>query len=315
MKRYIVILILSFIFSSLFATERQLPADSLATLGSSYYKAQRYMDALDVLGKAMNEADKAGNERAYLSALMTIGNIYTFFDNYDQALHYYITCLEKAEAIKDNISIAKIKNNMLMCYAMLGKYQEAEACYKSIANIDIGDENINHFYKYLNQALLAKARKDYKEALSFHTQAMKYAQSHNMDGLYIAAEMGQIGTAHEESGNVKDAEKWYLRCFAFSEKGRYIDPLTTSCERLADIYRKQGKDQLFVKYSKLYDKYSDSLFKQKEFYTKRSLVNIYESKIKDRHITNLKDKNQALIWIIVTIGILMVALIVLLVYI
>lgn len=315
MKRYIVILILSFIFSSLFATGRQLPADSLATLGSSYYKAQRYMDALDVLGKAMNEADKAGNERAYLSALMTIGNIYTFFDNYDQALHYYITCLEKAEAIKDNISIAKIKNNMLMCYAMLGKYKEAEACYKSIANLDIGDENINHFYKYLNQALLAKARKDYNGALSFHTQAMKYAQNHNMDGLYIAAEMGQIGTAHEESGNVKEAEKWYLRCFDFSEKGRYIDPLTTSCERLADIYRKQGKDQLFVKYSKLYDKYSDSLFKQKEFYTKRSLVNIYESKIKDRHITNLKDKNQALIWIIVTIGILMVALIVLLVYI
>ena len=53
MKRYIVILTLSFIFSSLFATEHQLQADSLVSLGSSYYKAQRYMDALDVLGKAV----------------------------------------------------------------------------------------------------------------------------------------------------------------------------------------------------------------------------------------------------------------------
>lgn len=315
MKRYIVILILSFIFSSLFATGRQFPADSLASLGSSYYKAQRYMDALDVLGKAMNEADKAGNEHAYLSALMTIGNIYIIFDDYEQALHYYKTCLEKAETTKDYASIAKLKNNMLMCYAMLGKYKEAEAYYKSISTLNMGNEDINHFYNYLNQALLSKAKKYYKGAIFFHTQAMKYAQSHNMNGLYVAAEMGQIGTAYEENGDIKSAEKWYLECFDFSKKGNYVGPLTSSCERLADIYRQQGKDKLFVKYNKLYAQYSDSLFKQKEFNSKRSLVNIYESKVKDRHLTILQDKNQALIWIIVTIGILMVALIVLLVYI
>lgn len=315
MKRYIVILILSFIFSSLFATERKLPADSLASLGSYYYKTQRYIDALDVLGKAMNEADKTGNEQAYLASLMTIGNIYTIFDDYEQALHYYKTSLEKAEAAGDKASTAKLKNNMLMCYAMLGKYKEAEACYKSIATLDMGNEDINHFYNYLNQALLSKAKKYYKGAIFFHTQAMKYAQSHNMDGLYVAAEMGQIGTAYEESGDMKEAEKWYLECFDFSEKGKYVGPLTSSCERLADIYRQQGKDKLFVKYNKLYAKYSDSLFKQKEFNSKRSLVNIYENRVKDRHLTILQNKNNMLIGVIATIVVLMGALIVLLVYI
>ena len=142
MKRYIVILTLSFIFSSLFATEHQLQADSLVSLGSSYYKAQRYMDALDVLGKAINEADKAGNESAYLSAIMKIGNIYTIFDDYEQALHYYKTSLEKAEKSGDKVSTIKLKNNMLMCYAMLGKHKEAEACYKSIATLDMGNKEI-----------------------------------------------------------------------------------------------------------------------------------------------------------------------------
>ena len=312
MKRYIVILTLSFIFSSLFATEHQLQADSLVSLGSSYYKAQRYMDALDVLGKAINEADKAGNESAYLSAIMKIGNIYTIFDDYEQALHYYKTSLEKAEKSGDKVSTIKLKNNMLMCYAMLGKHKEAEACYKSIATLDMGNKEINNFYNYLNQALLSTAKKYYKGAIFFHTKAMKYAQSHNMDGHYVAAEMGQIGTAYEGSGNMKEAEKWYLECFKFSERGKYVGPLISSCERLVNIYRKQGKDQLFVKYNKLYAKYSDSLFKQKDFNSKRSLINLYENRVKDRHLNILQNKNNTLIGVIVTIAILMTILIVLL---
>lgn len=315
MKRYIVILTLSFIFSSLFATEHQLQADSLVSLGSSYYKAQRYMDALDVLGKAINEADKAGNESAYLSAIMKIGNIYTIFDDYEQALHYYKTSLEKAEKSGDKVSTIKLKNNMLMCYAMLGKHKEAEACYKSIATLDMGNKEINNFYNYLNQALLSTAKKYYKGAIFFHTKAMKYAQSHNMDGHYVAAEMGQIGTAYEGSGNMKEAEKWYLECFKFSERGKYVGPLISSCERLVNIYRKQGKDQLFVKYNKLYAKYSDSLFKQKDFNSKRSLINLYENRVKDRHLNILQNKNNTLIGVIVTIAILMTILIVLLIYI
>lgn len=315
MRRYFVILVLIQIFAPLLAKEREMPADSLSKLGTYYYKDQRYVDALDVLGKAMDEADRDGNDRAYLASLMTIGNIYTIFDDYEQALHCYLTSLDKAQKLGSKYDVAKLKNNMLLCYAMLGRYKEAESCYRSIATLDMGDENTNRFYNYLNQALLSKARKYYKGAIYFHTQALRYAQSHGMNGLYVAAEMGQIGTAYEESGDEKEAVRWYLDCLEYSKKGRYAGPLTTSCERLADIYRRQGRDDLFVKYNKLYAKYSDSLFRQKEFNNKRSLVNAYESRMKDRHLNTLQDKNKTLLWVIATIATLMAALVLLLIYI
>lgn len=315
MKRYFVILILSLLFTSLFAKNNQMPADSLVKLGSYYYKEQRYIDALDVLGKAMDEADQDGNEQAYLASLMTIGNIYTIFDDYEQALHCYVGALEKAQRLGRNADVAKLKNNMLLCYAMLGRYKEAEQCYRSIATLDMGNENTNRFYNYLNQALLSKARKYYKGAIYFHTQALRYAQSHGMDGMYVAAEMGQIGTAYEDSGDEKEAIRWYLDCLEYSEKGKFVGPLTTSCERLADIYRRQGRDDLFVKYNNLYAKYSDSLFQQKEFNSKRSLVSAYESRVKDRHLSTLQDRNERLLWVIATIATLMAVLIVLLIYI
>lgn len=315
MKRYFVILTLLLLFTSLFANNAPMPADSLVKLGSYYYKEQRYIDALDVLGKAMDKADQDGNEQAYLASLMTIGNIYTIFDDYEQALHCYTGALEKARKLGNKPDVAKLKNNMLLCYAMLGRYKEAEQCYKSIATLDMGDEHTNRFYNYLNQALLSKARKYYKGAVYFHTQALRYAQSHGMSGLYVAAEMGQIGTAYEESGDEDEAIRWYLDCLEYSEKGRFVGPLTTSCERLADIYRRQGRNDLFVKYNNLYARYSDSLFQQKEFNNKRSLVNAYESRVKDRHLSTLQDRNEKLLWVIATIATLLALLVVLLIYI
>ena len=315
MKRYLIIVILSLLPSLLSASARHLPVDSLVMLGTDYYRAERYMDALEILGEAMDQADQTGNELAYMRAILTIGNTYTIFDDYDQALHYYELCLRKAAALKNDSIASKVKANMLLCYAMLGKEQEAEACYRSIGTLRMGNVDQNRFYTYVNQAFLAKARKYYKGAIYFHTQAMKYAANHNMNGRYVAAEMGQIGTAYEESGDLKAAEEWYLRCKAYAERGHFVGPLTSACERLAALYRKEGKADLSVRYNKQFVQLSDSFFQQREFNSKRSLISSYEDRLSDRRLSLLKGQNTALLWVVVTIATLLLLLAVLLIYI
>lgn len=315
MKKYICILLLSVLQTCLYAQHSQLSADSLNIIGNDYYRAERYMDALEVLGETMDLAAQTNNDNAYMSSILTIGNIYTIFDDYDQALHYYTLCLNKAESLKDDTLISKAKSNMLLCYAMLGKRSEAEACYRSIGTLRMKDVNQKRFYTYLNQALLAKAQKYYKGAIYFHTQALEYARNHNMNGRYVAAEMGQIGTVYEEIGNVKAAEEWYLKCKEFAEKGHFIGPLTTSFEKLATLYRKEGKDSLSMKYNKLFVQLSDSFFQQREFNSKRSLINKYEERLSDRTISHLKGQTNRLIWIIVAVSTFLLLLVALLIYI
>lgn len=298
-----------------FASRQNLSADSLIVLGTYYYKAERYIDALDVLAQAMDKADQSGNDMAYVSSMMTIGNIYTIFDDYEQALHCYNCCLEKSQSLKADSITTKIRSNMLICYAMLGRKKEAEQCYRAIGTIDMGNNDLNRFYTYLDQALLMKARNYPKGALYFHTQAMNYAMAHDMNGLYVAAEMGQIATMHEDMGDMKSAEEWYLKCKEYAEKGHFLGPLTTACERLAGIYRKQGNDELYAKYNKLYVEYTDSFFRPKDFNNKRSLVSRYETKLKDRQMDRLKDKNTKLVLVIATIATLMLVLVILLIYI
>lgn len=301
--------------TDIFAQRTQLPADSLAQLGTEYYQAERYMDALEVLGETMDMATRTDNDNAYMMAILTIGNIYTIFDDYDQALHYYELCLNKAENLNNDSLVAKAKCNMLLCYAMLGKKKEAEACYRSIGTLSMQNTNQRRFYTYLNQAMLAKAQQYYKGAIYFHTQALEYALNHNMSGRYAAAEMGQIGTTYEEMGNMEAAEEWYLKCKEFAEKGHFVGPLTTACERLAALYRKEGKDNLSMKYNKMYVQLTDSFFQQREFNSKRSLINKYEERLNDRQISLLRGQTTRLIWIVGTISVLLLLLVCLLIYI
>lgn len=289
--------------------------DSLVLLGEYYYHSERYIDAMDVLAKAMDQADQTGNDKAYVESLFVIGNIYTIFDDYEQALHYYIGCLDKVDVMKTDSLSNKIRSNMLICYSMLGKRKEAELCYRAIGTLNMGSEELNRFYTYLNQALLMTARNYPKGAIFFHRHAMDYAMAHGMNGLYVAAEMGQIGKMYEKMGDLDAAEEWYLKCKEYAEKGHYVGPLTTACERLALIYSKQGKDELSAKYNKLYVEYTDSFFRPKDFNNKKSLISRYEAMSKDRQVTRLRNKNTFLVLVIVVIAALMLALVALLVYI
>ena len=125
------LLTLSFIVMAFSASSKPpiAYADSLVHIGQQYYHENRFIDALDVLADAMNRADTEGNDQAYMKALLMIGNTYTIFSDYDQALHYYELCEERALAIKDEAMVNKARNNMLICYVEMGKVKEAEECY------------------------------------------------------------------------------------------------------------------------------------------------------------------------------------------
>ena len=311
------LLTLSFIVMAFSASSKPpiADADSLVHIGQQYYHENRFIDALDVLADAMNRADTEGNDQAYMKALLMIGNTYTIFSDYDQALHYYELCEERALAIKDEAMVNKARNIMLICYVEMGKVKEAEECYKSIGTIYSEDTHFNRFYSYHNQALLAKARKDYKLALFMHRQALQYAQDHDMPAYLIAAQMGQMGTISELLNDNRGALDWYLKCKEYAEDGKHFGPLTTACEKLSALYGKLDNEQLEVYYHRRYVSLTDSFFRENEFNSKRSLIAKYEGQHSKRMISSLTTRNHTLTSVIVIIALLLLALSGLLVYI
>ncbi len=312
------VLALTFLFSllaPLCAMTHSEDADSLVTVARQYYSDYRYMDALDVLAKAVERADATHNEHAFESALLSIGNIHAIFNDYEQALHYYRQCYDRALNSGNRLMHSRAGSNMLMCYCMMGKADEAQQVYEDIGDLDMADIHQTRFYTYLNQGLLARARKDLHAAIYMHTQALNYARNHQMDGHYQASQMGQLGTLEEELGNEEQAISWYRQCEDFSKQGGYMSPLVTAYEKLSNLYRQQHNDTASMRYQRLFVSLTDSLFNEREFNSKRSQIVDYETKHNILEISSLNSRNRTLIVINVLIAALLAALMVLIAYI
>ena len=290
-------------------------ADSLVAEARRFYSEYRYMDALELLAKAVSVAEDTHNEQAYVSALLSIGNIHSIFKDYEQALHYYSQCYDRSEQMGLEVMRSRAGNNMLMCYCMMGDEAEAQRCYKMIGELNLEDSDQSRFYRFLNQGLLARAKKDLHAALFLHTQALEYAQNHEMNGLYAASQMGQIATIEEELGNDEQALKWYLDCESFSKQGGYMSPLVTCYERLAGLYRRQHNDTASMRYQRLYVQLTDSLFSEREFNSKRGQIVDYETRYNIHKISTLTRSNRALVIGISIIGLMLIVLAFLILYI
>ena len=295
------------------AKSRTADADSLVRVGQAYYAEYRFMDALDVLANAVAVADETQDATAYTQALLAIGNIHTLFNDYEQALHYYEICLQHAREKEVPDMVNRALSNMLLCYAEMGMPDEAQRCYQSIGTLDQQDEKICRLYSFINQAQLAKARQDLHAAIYLHHQAMEYAKMHEMNGHYVAAEMGKIGTLEEALGHEEAALDWYQQCRHYSEQGGYMTPLVSAYERLASLYLKQGNDSVSSLYQRLYTQLADSLFLERDYNNKRSLIAAYETRRNHLQISLLSHRNQTLIWVIagiVTLLLIMAALVI-----
>lgn len=313
--RIFILLLFTLLLLPLNAMTHHAEADSLVAEARHYYNEYRYMDALDLLAKAVSVAEDTHNEQAYVSALLSIGNIHSIFKDYEQALHYYSQCYDRSEQIGLEVMRSRAGSNMLMCYCMMGDKAEAQRCYEMIGELNLEDSDKSRFYRFLNQGLLARVKKDLHAALFLHTQALEYAQNHKMDGHYAASQMGQIGTLEEELGNDEQALKWYLDCESFSKQGGYMSPLVTSYERLASLYRRQHNDTASMHYQRLFVQLTDSLFSEREFNSKRGQIVDYETRYNIHKISTLTRNNRALIIGISIIGLMLVVLAFLIIYI
>lgn len=289
-------------------------ADSLASLGQRYNNEYRYMDALDVLTQAVEKAQASGNDEAYLRSMLTIANIHSLFEDQEQAIHFYTQCYERAKNIGNKSFMDNAGFNMFISICTLGDEKRAQEWYEKLGPIQMDDPDKTRFFDYIQQGQLARAKKDYHAAIYYFNEALQYAENHEMGKYYSVPQMGQIGTFEEKLGNDDKAIEWYLRCMEEAKQAGLMAPLTTSYERLTNIYRKLNNDSASMRYQRLLVQISDSLFSEREFKDKRGRLAAYETRTNLNMIDTLNNRNHTLLGVIAFIVLMLLALAALIFY-
>jgi tetratricopeptide (TPR) repeat protein len=128
------------------AKEIQAKSASALARGAEYFKAKSYQKAITEFEKALEEDPKSG------MATFNIGLSYQMSGNMEKAMEYYQKTTELGKG--DGLVMMGLQK------AAEGQDGEAEALYRQALNV----EPLNG-RAHLNLAVIAKGRKDYKEAV------------------------------------------------------------------------------------------------------------------------------------------------------
>jgi CHAT domain-containing protein len=172
-----------------------------------------YKEALQIAKNTLEEVD----EDRYL-LMNDFGMLYFFTEQYQKALPYF----ESIKALIDQKKIPLESNtsllpNLASCYTYLGRYEEAEALYLYIEEVDrafLGESYYPDPVTISRMGDLYAFQGRYEKAKTFHLQAIDLAKKYfSSQDLYLFYCMEQAYLFFEKTKNWEQVQSITLDCF------------------------------------------------------------------------------------------------------
>ncbi|PZO42183.1 MAG: hypothetical protein DCF19_08035 [Pseudanabaena frigida] len=227
---------------------------SLGNLGNAYDSLGKYDKAIDYqlqsLAIAREIKDRLGEEQS----LGNLGNAYSALGKYDKVIEFYLQVLAIAREIKDRSGEGTALGNLGVAYQALGKYDKAIDYQLQRLAIawEIKDRS-GEMIGLNNLAVAHEKLNRYREAMISYQQALTIAREigdRNVEG-YALANLGNVLSIkkcpdlailfYKQSINVREAIRKDIRKLDKDTQKSYLETVSSSYKRLADILIQQDR--------------------------------------------------------------------------
>lgn len=231
------------------------------SMGILYKRVGEYEQALDYVKNALNTYEKISFKTLDSTGIRIcyhqLGDLYThYLDSLELGLKYQLKALRLAEKTQLQVSIAD---------GLAGVGQT----YYKMGNLDLAEEYLLRSYNYRVQ------------------ENMKSGTASNMKFL---------GLIEKENGNFAKAEDYYKRGYRIAQEINYNHIINDINKAFSELYEKQGKFELSLKYLQRYLALKDSILNT-ETTNKVASANLkyeIEKKIRENDLLTQQNKIQQL---------------------
>lgn len=257
-------------------------ANTFNELGNLYYSQRDYERARDYYLKELKIAENLSDTVLITKAHIGIGNTYLNEDNYEMALEQYEYCLMVSTATSDSLGMFHALNGSGYTYYSKGDIESAEIQYKKALEIALllnDPKSIASIYASL--AMVYLERNDFDTAIEYNLASLNLAQEQNAITT-IRYVLHSLYETYKLAGRYKDALDYYEKHTALKDS---IDS--------ENIEAEFARIEL-----------------ESEFEKKEALSELeYESRmIRQKQISNQKEKEQIFIIIAVSGMLILVAI-------
>ncbi len=228
--------------------------NTLGNLGIAYYSLGKYDKAIEFylqrLAIAQEIKDRSGEGRA----LGNLGAAYNSLGKYDKAIEFHLQNLAIAQEIKDRRGEGSVLGNLGVAYDSLAKYDKAiEFHLQSLAISREIKDRLGEGQSLGNLGAAYDSLGKYEKAIEFHLQSLAIAREikdRSGEGISLS-NLGSILSKSKQSTlailfykqavNVTEAIRKDIRKLDKDIQKSYLETVSSSYKRLADILLQQGR--------------------------------------------------------------------------
>ncbi len=258
-------------------------ADTYHFMGLLNTRWSNYDEALEFCQKALAIFRENEAKEPQANVLKDIGNIYFYYGQPADAMHFYEQAMDLFIALKDETGLSMCYNNMGRVLAE--QEQPDKALYYLNLSLDI-KQNLGNDHgmanTFINIGDLFHKQGNYKQALDYYEQSLSIWDSLSYDP-GISEAHNYLAWTYQQMGSRELAEKHYLKALSLAEKTNQKQIQMLSLARLSDLYFQNKK------YRKAYLFLQKATDLEDSLYNEASNKQLNEFKIKYQNLKREKD--------------------------
>jgi len=216
-------------------------ADSLQILADTE-RNENPQSAIYAALESLEISETIGYDQGIATANKILGSIYLLLGDYEIALEYLLTSLERNRQLENQPEVGSVMNMIASLHVLQENYDRAIEYYSQARSMmdELGETemvgslimNIGVTHYYMN---------NFEEALGYYEEARKIGESDEVGNprLYMIA-ITNIGNVQIELGEYEQAEAYLLEAIDFFRENRLNVNLTGTYLYLAKLYHRTG---------------------------------------------------------------------------
>ncbi|MDZ4715236.1 MAG: adenylate/guanylate cyclase domain-containing protein [Cytophagales bacterium] len=268
-------------------------ANILSNIGVIYFNNGEDTQSIAYHLRSLKVSEEINDEMRIGTSLNNIGGVYNNNPlTVDKALEYYYKALPIFERIKYDYGIGTISANIGEIYLAKNQYDSALHYMEESLRAYSGSIDATFPLTFLGQ--IYAERKDFKEALRNHHEAIEIADKLNAKLELTQALLGLAATQVKQ-GRIKDAISTFSRAEYIGESVRARQEMKTAYEELSKAYASIGDFRNAYLYESKFSYMKDTLFNNDEINKIQRLqfnfdIDKKEAEIKVQEVTIQRQK-------------------------
>lgn len=267
--------------------DSRLCADAYNKLGNINFFYENYNDALSFYMKSLQISEKHDLTDQLSKEYNNIANIYSALQDSYQAYEYYKTALSYAAQHPEGIELKILINITAVC-TNIHKIDEAWEYYHRMISYE-NDSLVQGYYKPFCKAIIYSSSKQPEKAIPLLHEAIDYTKRNNLNPQFESSVYSQFGNLYSQLGKADSAFYYFRKNDAYTREKAIPFSRLNNLKAYYRFCQQIGENSLAASLRNQYLILSDSIFDSDSYNKTKNAQIVHEM---NKNLARIKQLNE-----------------------